>query len=280
MAPRAQAEDAKPAPLAGLLPANAGDNDIVAQQQAQIKRLRLAAAQRADAEARSAATARDERTLRETSYDRLLSETDRMAKAAEANLSFGAAALERLNMQMPDLSPAAPGDEPLTLDTLQGLLDESNAARHGLKVALDHYADWWLQRFFRLLALVAGVIVLAFILTRIGAGLGRSMVDLYGRLRDVLIAIEPPWAGQALWILALVGSVALLALAIVGLARWVNRRFFDTESKRSAMHQRIDASRAELVKRVFVTDEQVMTKYFWGRMFVMVKFAIHHKTSS
>jgi len=277
-----KAEESVSVPLAGLLPTNAGDSELVARQQNNIKRLRQAAAQRADATMRSAAAVQEERTLRETSYDRLLTETDRLVKAAEANLAFGVHSLERLNMQMPEVPSAAVSadEQPLTLVALEKSLDESMAAQQGLKMALDRYADWWLQRFFRLLALVASLIVLLIALRKVGETLVHWMVGLYTRLRAALVAVDPAWVEQALWIIALVGSVALLTLAVVSLARWINRRFFDTESKRSAVHQKIDSSRAELVRRVFTTDEQVMTKYFWGRMFVMVDFAIRQKMGS
>lgn len=271
-----------PVVAVNLLPARAADNGVVARQQELLTRLRQARAVRADTEHRSAETLKEERASYQKSYERLLAETDRMVKEAEANLAYGVRSLARLNMQMPEIrASAASDDEQATnLEALQATLTESSLSRSGLRAALDQYADWWLQRLYRLGAVILAVIILILILRKIGAAIVQGIASLYGKIHVVLRGVEPVWLSQVLWIVVLVASVALLIWAVVSLVRFINRRFFDTESKRGGIQQRLDASRAELVKRVFVTEDEVMTRYFWGRMFVMVMFAIRHKTST
>ncbi len=136
------------------------------------------------------------------------------------------------------------------------------------------------KRFYRLLALSGVIIVALLILRWIGATLFRGIVSLYASIHAALGSIEPTWLSMMLWIVVLAASIALAVFGISLLVRWINRRFFDTDNKRSIVQQRVKSGRADLVKRVFATDDQVMTRYFWGRMFVMVMFAVRQKTAA
>ncbi len=143
----ARREDAVavPVPTTNFLPAQAGNNDVVARQQALLVRMRQALVLRKDAEARSLAAMNEARTANEKSCEQLLSEADRLVKSAEANLNYGSRSLTQINMQMPGLPPAQlpPDNQNVNLNMLEGELQASAEARNGIKKALDEYADWW-----------------------------------------------------------------------------------------------------------------------------------------
>lgn len=268
----------------GSVTASVADSHYVSAQQELVRELRAAVLNRSDREKNARVTMEQELEDLQLERERHKEEVARIQRYLSQEVVSARLALEEIRMQYLPAEPmvqlpsqnTAPRQQ---LDILRNLAEKARTARRDLEQALDTYSRWWMDRFVRFLVFVGVLAILFYLLILTGGTILRAVLSAYSFVHSYISSLNPEWLSTVLWVLFLVGSIALTVGAIVYVFRFAWHRFLDTQDKRDETKSIIERHRSSLVTLVFKTESSGISRHFFGRMWLMVLFTLKRKWS-